>query len=224
MSSTRRAPGLDWTLTPSAVALIAANLIPLYGVFALGWEVFPLVLLFWLENVVVGGFNVLRILCARPSDPLGWIGKAFLIPFFTFHYGMFTFVHGVFVFALFGGAQGSGSFPLTTANVLNALARYHLIWAALALVASHGFSFVTNYLGRGEYRTASPQALMGQPYARVVVLHLAIIGGGFLLMSLGSPTPGLVLLVLLKIAFDLGAHAREHGKGLRASTLEAVAR
>jgi hypothetical protein len=224
MSSTRRAPGLDWTLTPSAVALIAANLIPLYGVFALGWEVFPLVLLFWLENVVVGGFNVLRILFARPSDPLGWIGKAFLIPFFTFHYGMFTFVHGVFVFALFGGAQGSGSFPLTTANVLNALARYHLIWAALALVASHGFSFVTNYLGRGEYRTASPQALMGQPYARVVVLHLAIIGGGFLLMSLGSPTPGLVLLVLLKIAFDLGAHAREHGKGLRASTLEAVAR
>jgi hypothetical protein len=51
---------------------------------------------------------------------------------------------------------------------------------------------------------------MGQPYARVVVLHLTIIGGGFLVMALGAPVLGLLLLVVLKIGVDLAAHLREH--------------
>ena len=45
-------------MTPSLAALVIANAIPLVGVLFLGWTVFPLVLLYWLENVVVGGFNV----------------------------------------------------------------------------------------------------------------------------------------------------------------------
>lgn len=66
----------------SAFALMLANAVPLIGVVALGWQVFPLVLLYWLENVVVGGFNVLRMLCARPRDGVRWAAKAFLVPFF----------------------------------------------------------------------------------------------------------------------------------------------
>jgi hypothetical protein len=54
--------------------------------------------------------------------------------------------------------------------------------------------------------------LMSQPYGRIVVLHLTIMGGGFLMMALGSPTVGLVLLVVLKIGLDLSAHLRERRK------------
>jgi hypothetical protein len=43
-------------------------------------------------------------------------------------------------------------------------------------------------------------------------LHLAILGGGFLVMALGSPQFALALLVLLKIGFDLNAHLRERRK------------
>lgn len=49
-----RAPGC------AGLARLAANLVPVAGVFVFDWDVFPLVLLFWLENVIVGGFPVLR--------------------------------------------------------------------------------------------------------------------------------------------------------------------
>src|SRR6266496_3701604 len=55
-------------LTPSLVVLLVANALPIAGVLFLGWGVFPLVLLYWLENVVVGGFNVAKLLLAQPRE------------------------------------------------------------------------------------------------------------------------------------------------------------
>src|SRR5438128_1134261 len=63
-------------LTPSLLVLLLANALPIAGVLLLGWTVFPLVLLYWLENVVVGGFNVARLLLAQPREPAYWGGQA----------------------------------------------------------------------------------------------------------------------------------------------------
>src|ERR1051325_10696525 len=95
-------------LSPSALVLVAANLVPLAGVLFFGWSVFATLLLFWVENVIVGGFNVLRMLWAQPDNPLTWVAKAGMIPFFIVHYGMFTTVHGLFVLTLFGKMQLRG--------------------------------------------------------------------------------------------------------------------
>src|SRR6185503_10154265 len=81
----------------------AANMVPLFGVLALDWTVFSILLLYWCENVVVGVFNVLRLIFVQPRNPVVWVGKGFLIPFFMVHYGGFTFVHGMFVLSMFGG-------------------------------------------------------------------------------------------------------------------------
>ena len=62
-----------------------------------------------------------------------------------------------------------------------------LKYALLALFISHGVSFVTNYLLKGEYKKEKVNSLMGRPYARIVVLHVAIIFGGFLTMALNLP-------------------------------------
>jgi hypothetical protein len=195
----------------TAIVLLASNLVPLYGVLALGWEVFPLLLLFWIENVVVGVLNVARMLCVDPRDPASWAAKLFIVPFFCVHYGMFTAVHGVFVFGLFGGQGFSRVRGLDVAGpAMDAVREYGLEIAVLALAASHLFSFLWNYLGRGEFRRASLRALMARPYRRVVVLHLAILGGGFAASALGSPVWALILLVALKVGFDLHAHLKEH--------------
>lgn len=193
----------------SVAALVAANLVPLFGVVVWRWEVFPLLLLFWLENVLVGLFNVLKLLMAAPAEPMPWAGKLFLIPFFTVHYGMFTLVHGVFVMGLFGGAFRAGAPPPDIGMIWRAVGEHKLQWAVAGLALSHGVSFACNYIGRGEYRRATLSGLMAQPYGRVVVLHLALLLGGFVLMALRSPLGGLVLLVLLKIALDVRAHLRE---------------
>lgn len=191
-------------LSLSTIALVLANLVPLAGAALGGWSAYELLLLFWAENVVIGLFQVLRMgsvaLLRRKADQAG------LIPFFILHYGMFAFVHGMFVTASFG--------PPAEASLAQAmgllLSPSGLLFALLALAASHGFSFVVNFLGAGEWRDAEMPALMKQPYARVVVLHVVILGGGAAAMALGEPLAALLILVVLKMGFDVTAHRREH--------------
>ena len=196
----------------SAWVLVAANLVPLAGVLWWDWSVFALLALFWMENVVLGVLFALRMLCADPSDPAMWLGKLFLIPFFCVHYGMFTAVHGMFVFLLFGGDKAAMQNLELLEAAVRATERYDLWLPIGVLVASHAFSFVWNYLYRGEYRRAELKRLMAKPYGRVAVLHVAIILGGFGTALLGSPLWALVLLVVLKTALDYRAHVKEHSK------------
>jgi len=79
-----------------------------------------------------------------------------------------------------------------------------------ALFASHGISFVCNYLLKGEYAVSRVDRLMAEPYRRVVVMHIALLAGGFFAMSLGSPAAVLLALVVLKTIMDAKPHLREH--------------
>jgi hypothetical protein len=200
----------------SIIALVLANAMPLIGVLWFHWQVFPILLVYWLENVVIGGFNVLKMLTADPEQPIAWVGKLFLIPFFCVHFGLFTMIHGMLVFSFFGrevpALQALHYGWLTPSVVATAVHATHIEYAWLALLLSHGFSFVWNYLLGGEYKNVGLQVLMNQPYARVIVLHIVILFGAGLTTALGSPTPALVLLVGLKIGMDVRAHRRERTK------------
>jgi hypothetical protein len=197
---------------PSVVALLSVNVLPLLGVLFLGWEVFPLLALFWMENLIVGGFNVLKMIWVTPKDSGATAAKFFLIPFFCVHYGMFTMIHGVFVFGMFGGGMRQGQGFPGWAEVMGVVRQEHLGWIVIGLAISHGISFGLNYLRGGEFRRATLRQLMAQPYGRIVVLHLTILGGGFLMLLLGSPVVGLMLLVALKTVLDLRAHLSERRK------------
>ena len=50
--------------SPSGIALVVTNLLPLAGVFFFGWTVFEVLALYWLENVVIGILNLPKILTA----------------------------------------------------------------------------------------------------------------------------------------------------------------
>ena len=197
-------------LRPSALVLVLANLGPVYGVLFLGWKVFPIIFLFWLENLVIGALNVFRMLLADPGNKPVWLLKLFVVPFFCIHFGLFTFVHGIFVMGFFGGMFRVGA-PCPDGDIIIGFIReYKLSWAIIGLAASHAISFAANYIGEGEYLEANPIKLMQQPYGRTIVLHVTIIAGGFLVTILQSPIVGLLLLVALKIGLDLRSHLREH--------------
>ena len=49
----------------AVVALIVANLVPLIGVLFLGWSVWNILIVYWLENGIVGAFNVLKMATAQ---------------------------------------------------------------------------------------------------------------------------------------------------------------
>ncbi len=245
----------------SIVVLIGANLIPLAGVLIWGWNTFQVVVLYWLENVIIGGINILKMLtCAPDPDRIDMVKKAkqriaeragsprgeeaerlgefegmikthggklgmlnhgsklFFIPFFTVHYGLFCFVHGAFVFSLLENTGRPGGFPEGgpgldgLLNLIREAVAAGGIWAAMALVFSHLFSFAFNYLGKGEFRRTVVPVLMMAPYGRVVVLHMAVLFGAFAILALGSPVFLLVLLIVGKILLDWVFHRRAHRK------------
>jgi hypothetical protein len=212
--------------------LLVVNLIPLAGAIFWGWNVFTLLILYWLENGIVGVFNVLKMALAQgPLDTrsgapeiVTTVSRLTLIPFFIVHYGIFWVVHGVFVLSLptfigltssmpifppDGGSTLPGGFPGVESETFGP--RWDLVaLGAIALAISHGVSFVFNYLGRGEFRTARLGMLMFAPYVRLVALHVTIIVGGMLSIALGSPVGSMIVLVPIKIAIDLALHVREH--------------
>jgi Family of unknown function (DUF6498) len=208
----------------AVVALVVANLIPLAGVLFLGWNVWTILLLYWMENGVVGVFNVLKILRAEGHEddagngprvngrPASAMSKAGLVPFFVIHYGMFWVVHGIFVvtlplFGMIGDlADGQAEMP----GVLEGVQPLTVGFALIALTISHGVSYWFNFIGRGEFRRATPSGQMFAPYGRLVVLHITIIFGALAISFTGAPEAAVVILVVLKIALDLGLHLAEH--------------
>jgi hypothetical protein len=195
----------------AAPLLILANAVPLVGVLAWDWRVGDVVLLYWIENLVIGLFNVLRILAAQPEGAGRGLlaGKIALAGFFFVHYGGFCAGHGVFLAAMFPVAGPGGAKLGIDAIVLDMLREPGLLAAVAALAVSHGYSFVRNYLGRGEYRRVDVGRLMMRPYGRIVVVHVFVIAGGMLVQGLHAPLAALVLFVVLKTAIDYGMHRRE---------------
>jgi hypothetical protein len=200
----------------AVVALILANVVPLAGVLWFGWSVWTILVIYWLENGIVGLFNVLKMAAASGS------GKS-IIPFFIVHYGMFWLVHGIFVmtlplFATIGSSVelepiGMPVPPMGVDGTGTASAGPNLAGVAIAgifLFISHGLSYLFNYLGRGEYLRTTAGDLMFAPYKRLVILHLTIIFGGLAVATTGAGLLPLVILVALKTAMDLGFHVREH--------------
>lgn len=211
----------------TAWLLVLVNLIPLAGILWLDWSLFQIVALYWMENVIVGVINLLKMLVCAPdeSHPMARRAgfarsgqrahhaiKIFLLPFFTFHYGLFCLVHGVFVFVLLGKesmAAGRGLFPVIPAMTGKVLESGGL-WALVALALSHVVSFVWHFLIGGEYRRTDVMTLMAAPYGRIVVLHVAILLGAFAIQALGSPLPMLLLLIAGKTGLDLIVHRKSH--------------
>jgi len=202
----------------AVVTLVVANAIPLFGVLFLGWNVWTILTIYWLENGVVGVLNILKMARAAGPEPTGAAAtvyngrpvvdlpdpKALLIPFFCVHYGIFWAVHGIFVLTLPQfQAFGDESAGLTSdpGAVLFVLA---------GLFISHYASYRLNYIGRGEYLRTSVSRQMAAPYGRLVVLHLTILFGGIAIAFTGASSAAVLILVLLKTGLDLGFHLAEH--------------
>jgi uncharacterized protein DUF6498 len=199
----------------AVVALVIANLIPLIGVLFFGWSVWNILVIYWLENGIVGLINVLKMSVATGDEvtpgvtfmvngrPATSATKMGLIPFFIVHYGIFWFVHGIFVLTLpaFFSLMSDDGMTLDLGPV---------VFAALGLAISHGLSFWWNFLHGGEYRRTAAAALMFAPYKRLVALHITIIFGAFAVMFTGAPAAAVAVLVAIKTAIDLGLHLAEH--------------
>ena len=190
-------------MSPSGLALIAANLVPLAGVLFFGWDLASVIVLFWAESAVIGFYTALKMAV------VGKFAALAMVPFFIGHFGGFMAGHFLLIYELFvRGAFARGPAPPAREALI---AVFGPLWLSLAaLFISHGVSFVDNFLGRREYLGTTMKALMIAPYNRIIVMQLALIFGGWIILLLKSPVPALALLIVFKTALDFMAHRKEH--------------
>lgn len=200
-----------WFLDPSEVARayrdplswvsLCVDLLPIIAVLVFGWGATPLVALYWLENLVIGVFTILRMIgTAFASIPS--LGMAlFMVPFFFFHYGMFCFGHGVFLYAF---TNPTGGLPDPLGLIAWALSTApQMLWFVGAIAGVNLLFLAADFFGRGEYKTSDPSAEMFAPYGRIVTLHVAIILGAGLAFTLDEPLLGVLLLILIRVLFGI---------------------
>jgi hypothetical protein len=189
--------------SPSTLALIAANLIPLAGAAFGDWNLGMIMVLYWAESAIIGIFNLCKIVV------IGKWAALFTGPFFLGHFGGFMAGHFLFLYTLF--VKGPSADPTASASLDEVLQMFMGLWPALlVLFLSHGYSFFANFLGRREYLGKTVKDQMSEPYTRIVFMHMVIIFGGGLTLFLGEPTPVLMIVIGLKILFDVRAHLKQH--------------
>jgi len=204
-------PARWWAILLTGIALVAANLVPLWGVLALGWDVFSLLFLYWLESAIMAAFGVLRLILNRSPEPFKWELKAGAVPAFVFMQVIGLTIHGVFVFLLFSNLSLI-EFGFSVRRLLwHVIQTNQMTIPALAMLGSHALSFAWNYLHEGERRRWLLGEEVHRPLGRMVALHAAVIAGGLLVWELAalSALP-LVLLVIAKTVADLILHSRYH--------------
>lgn len=221
-----------YLLHPSTLILIAANLLPLVGVAFWHWDAFLLLMLYWMDTAIIAFWTMVHI-AMTPRDRLNDLrissgGKSIdspwaIVAFFVLHAGIFMAVHFLFLWVLFAGAwahkiHGPGDF------VRQIVVEAHL-WIPLAgLALSRGMSFLFHVI-RPETLQRLEHAIfprrpvrvvaqahagnlggeIGALYARIVIMQLAVLFGGFLSTLLGSMAP-FVTLILLKTLADMAVH------------------
>lgn len=195
-------------------ALIAGafGAIPILGVLSWGWSPYALMLLFWFENAVIG-FRQIAMMWLVARARLEEAGAAIAQSgFFALHYGGFALAHGFFT-VLFFFVMGphapppdpDGGIPVDL-DIAFAEAWRLALTVPLGFAAIFGWQAVqlAQFVAREEAKTVTLKALMGEPYLRVVVLHLVLIIVGGAIMSGELSPQALVVLAIYKVAVDVG--------------------
>ena len=188
---------------PLAWMSLAADLVPIAAILAFSWGPTPLVALYWLENLIIGAYTILRLGGSAVVSFINLATALFMIPFFTFHYGMFCYGHGLFIRSFAGGeGNGGGAAPMDLVNW--ALGSGDgMVWFVGLIIVTNAVFFLVDYIGRGEFRRTNPPAEMFAPYGRIVTLHVAIILGAFIAIATNQPLLGVLILIVIRVVFGI---------------------
>lgn len=196
--------------TLATAILILSNLIPLAGILFWGWDVFVLLCLYCLETAVIGFWTIARV-ATMSRDPGSVAGRSIagtlgLAGFFTVHAGLFMTVHMAFIYVLFAGPWAGRIHDARDFIRLIVIGKD--LWIPLlVLFVGQGAIFINDAVNRFAFAkvpltNADTGEIMGDFYKRIVIMHVAIMGGAFIVQAIGTAAP-LIVLVLLKIAIEI---------------------
>jgi hypothetical protein len=209
------ANGLRWlAAAPGVLEALAVNAVPLWGLMHGAWSLGTILLFYWLANFLNTFFIGARILVHRAVthkrghwmvDPVRTVTvtrgvqrtetrlrPTTLLANFVVTNLAFTLAHGVFVAAFVFGilklAPSWGELRHGVLLLLTAMSTSLLV--DLTQIGSKPFAWIRR-------RT---DLVLG----RMVVVHLGLIGGVFLLAMTERPASFFAVFLLLKLLFDIG--------------------
>ena len=198
-------------LTLSDYFLIAANLLPVVGVWAWGWDPKEMFLVYCLETIIIGIFNLARmaiVTLVKKTDNWENNGKVtrqsglFFMLFFLVHYGIFVGVQMGIFFGVSGIGKEAG---ITTFNFFykwpQLLHNDSLIVLGI-FVFCYCYKMIIEFVLSGEYRSTSLMRLMFQPYGRIFVQQFTVIVGSMFL-TFGAGKIFILVFAAVRIFFEL---------------------
>ena len=197
---------------------ILANIFTIGGVIFFHWDLKMVLMGFWLENIVIVRFNIMKIWKAekyskntnkiditktgeiktRVSTPKR---KVALIGFFIIHYGIFCAAHLVFINVLAEVASGN----LWAPKPPNDLMQFVPLLFFYAIYHLKKFNI---FMDKKVFKNTSPEEQMVKVYKRIMLIHFAIIGTMFIIMPLSilgiikNPILQIALVIAVKLGMD----------------------
>ena len=199
----------------SLYTLAFTNLFIIFFALWQNWSIFDVMLIYWFQSVIIGFFNIFRILGLENYSVEGFkengktplankATKTRVAIFFAFHYGIFHFVYLFFLL----------SFHDNDPNTVLASQGLFIFIGIVMFFINHLISFRHN---REELKSGlNIGTVMFRPYLRIVPMHLIIVFFGFVLENgdMNSIKYSLILFVflVLKTVADILMHISEHRK------------
>lgn len=178
---------------PSFIFLIIVNFFPVFGVLFFHWDLFEIFYLYWFETLIIGFYQLLKLIIVLTRRLIKEktaveISGILLVLFFPVHFGFMAVAFRVCLESQFGPKLPDGS--LNVVEIAGTFNRLRL--AAISLLISHGYSFIVNFIGRGEFKRKGLQMMSIVPYGRIgnFALYSAIYSR-FYSFSLGFGSNGI---------------------------------
>jgi hypothetical protein len=190
--------------TSAIISLVLANAVPLAGVLLLGWNVFSILVIYWVETGIVVGCGVVKLLQERRLDPKGLgLPLAATVGFMGVHY-LFLYIGGIFMSEIHSAR-----------TLLEPLTDRPSIWSSVALILAsriHSMGIVP--------RRPGMQLQGGEDlFVRLLVPRI-MIQGMMILMAFGLGLLGyqhyflaIAALVIVKTTMDLVGLRRRRAGG-----------
>jgi hypothetical protein len=219
---------------PSVISLVAINLCLLVLAIFLQWSLFEILFIFWAETLVIGVFNIFKMLIiprkpkmsselkegkASTEEQLLFLAKLgltifkfFAIVFSTFLFFGFCYIQLMMISILFGGGEMKSFEEFQFSDIsLDDWTSFYI--GVGSILFSHAVSFVSNYLGKKEYLNLRLRRQMFAPFRRILLVWIVSFGTMYVIHKFGNDSVYLLIpFFVVKIILDLRQHHLEHKK------------
>lgn len=179
---------------------------------------FAIVITYFLESIVIGILNFLKMLFSSREKNKAINGSAlFKSFFFLIHYFFFIFVQSIFVFVMFGMSDDNIKEPFQVIdNFAYSFAIDGLPLTMGIVVAILVLETIITYIRPKLYLQYSAEDLFFKPYIRVIVQQFTVLFALFFVMFTGKGIIAAVILILLRLLVDLtGVYITSSNDNLR---------